>query len=303
MKAITRRLYTKPVMLGMALVVGLALVAVLFVTQKSTAAPNAFPVAAGNDEFETAGDGETFHDFGGTPIPANFFGAGSNAYGGLVALQGVPLAPGSNVDTIIQRHQTVSAPGGSTALTMTGLSLKSINPITVTFNNGTPSQQWNVAVGLSSYKASTGSMKINFSTFDSTLKVWPKFTFTRVGGGSGPLVLDTGAPTGPGLTASATAAADDTAIEPAPAPTVAPAPCATQIDVIQGKTQTGGSFNTATAASTCAPVTLSSVNTPWSNCPGFCIPVPITEEERWARHRPGPRGTIANTTKGGAVAE
>lgn len=304
MKEITRRLYTKPVMLGMAFVVGLALVAALFVTQKSTAAPNAFPVAAGNDEFETAGDGETYHDFGGDPIDANFFGPGSNAFNGIVILKGVPLGPGSNVDTVIQRHQAVQAPGGSTALTMTGLSLVGTSSITVTYNNGTPSQQWNVAVGLSSYKASTGSMKINASTFDSTLKVWPKFTFTRVGGGGGPLVLDTGAPGGPGLTASsATIAHDDVAFEPAPSATIAPAPCAQQIDVFEGTTKTGGSFNTATAASTCAPVTLSSVNSPWTNCPGFCIPVPITEEERWARHRPGPRGTIANTTRGGAVAE
>lgn len=293
MKEITRRLYTKPVVLGMALVVGLALVAALFFTQKSTAAPNAFPVAAGNDEFETLGDGDTFHDFGGAPIPANFFGPGSNPFGGLVVLQGVPLAPGSNVDTIIQRHQTVSAPGGSTALTMTGLSLKGTSPITVTFNNGTPSQQWEVAVGLSAYKASTGSMKINATTFDSTLKVWPKFTFTRVGGGSGPLVLDTGAPTGPGATASESIEIGDVIIEPnpAPEPTVAPAPCV-RIDVIEGTTKVAGSFDSATAASKCAPVTLSSVNSPWANCPGFCIPVPITEEERWARHRPWPRGTI-----------
>lgn len=291
MKEITRRLYTKPVMLGMALLVGVALIVGLFVTSQSTAAANAFPVMAGNDEFETAGDGETFHDFGGSPIPANFFGSGSNAFSGLVALQGVPLAPGSNVDTVIQRHQTVSAPGGSTALTMTGLSLRGMGPITVTFNNGTPSQQWDVAVSLSAYKASTGSMKINASTFDSTLKVWPKFTFTRVGGGGGPLVLDTGAPTGPGLQAAATTANDGVVFEPAPAPTVAPAPC-TRIDVIEGTTKIGGSFDSATAASSCAPVTLSSVNSPWGNCPGFCIPVPITEEERWARHRPGPRGTI-----------
>ena len=294
MKEITRRLYTKPVMLGMAFLMGIALVVGLFVTSKSTAAPNSFPVAAGNDEFETAGDGETFHDFGGSPIPAGFFGAGSNAFSGLVALQGVPLAPGSNVDTIIQRHQTVSFPGGSTTLTMTGLSLTSMSPITVTFNNGTPSQQWNMAVGLSDYKISTGSMKINSSTFDSTLKVWPKFTFTRVGGGGGPLVLDTGASSGPGLTAAATAADDDgVVIEPAPQPTVAPAPCS-RIDVFEGTAKTGSSFNTATAAaSSCPPVTLSSVNSPWVNCAsGFCIPVPITEEERWARHRPGPRGTI-----------
>src|SRR5262245_10967410 len=105
MKEITRRLYTKPVMLGMAFLVGMALVVGLFVTTKSTAAPNSFPVAAGNDEFETPDNGETFHDFGGSPIPANFFGAGSLAYSNLVALAGVPLGPGSNVDTVIQRQQ------------------------------------------------------------------------------------------------------------------------------------------------------------------------------------------------------
>jgi hypothetical protein len=293
MKEITRRLYTKPVMLGMAFLVGMALVVALFVTAKSTAAPNSFPVAAGNDEFETAGDGETFHDFHSSAIPANFFGAGSNAYAELVPLVGVALAPGSETDTIIQRHQTVAGPGGSTTLTMTALSLKAISPITVTFNNGTPSQQWDVAVSLSAYKSSTGSMTINSSTFDSTLKVWPKFTFTRVGGGGGPLVLDTGAPGGPGLTA-AESNAIGIGIEPAPAPTVAPAPCA-QIDVIEGTTKLGGSsrLSAAAAASSCPPVTLSSVNSPWVTCAngGFCIPVPITEEERWARHRPGPRGT------------
>lgn len=304
MKEITRRLYTKPVMLGMAFIVGLALVAALFITQKSTAAPGSFPVTAGPDEFETAGDGETFHDFHGKPIPQDFFGQGSNAYNQLVQLVGVPLNPGSNVDTVITRNQTVFQAGGSTSLTMTGLSLRAITPLTITFYNGTAPQQWNMTVGLSSYKASTGSMTINLNTFDSTLKVWPKFTFTRADGPGGPIVLDTGAPTGPGLQASATIApGDEVVFEPAPAPTVAPAPCAT-IDKFEGTTKVGGSFNSAAvAASTCAPITLSSVNSPWNNCPGFCIPVPITEEERWARHRPGPRGTIQGGVKGGAVAE
>lgn len=296
MKEITRRLYTKPVMLGMALLAGIALVAVLFVTTKSTAAPNSFPVAAGNDEFETAGDGETFHNFAGAPIPANFFGSGSLAYGGLVTLVGVPLTSGSNVDTIIQRHSAVQAPGGSTALTMTGLSLKSINPITVTYSNNS-TELWNVKVGLSVYKASTGSMTIHSSTFDSTLKVWPRFTFTRVSDGA-VKEFDTGAPTGPGLTAADSATvSDDFEIAPAPAPEPTIAPC--RIATIDD-TKISGDFANATATSTsCPPITLSSTNSPWGPCAtgGFCIPVPITEEERWARHRPGPKGTI----KGGVV--
>jgi hypothetical protein len=300
MKEITRRLYTKPVMLGMAFLVGMALVLALFVTTNSTAAPNSFPVAAGNDEFETAGDGESFHDFEGSPIPANFFGPGSFAYAELVPLVGVPLSGGSNVDTVIQRHQAVSAPGGTTTLTMTGLSLRSINPITVSYSGRT--ELWNVKVGLSAYKASGGSMKINASTFDSTLKVWPKFTFTRVSDGA-VKEFDTGAPTGPGLTASDSAiAADDIAIEPAPAPAPAPtaAPCRTAV-ISEFKVSNDTDTATAAAASTCSPITLTSTNSPWGPCGtgGFCIPVPITEEERWARHRPGPRGTI----QGGAVAE
>jgi hypothetical protein len=301
MKEITRRLYTKPVMLGMAFLVGMALVVALFVTSESSAAMNSFPVGAGNDEFETAADGQTYHDFESDPIDAGFFGQYSLAYAELVPLEGVPLNPPSEVDTIIQRHQSVAGPGGSTPLTMTALSLKSSAPITVQFNNGstTWTEQWNVAVGLSAYKASTGSMTINSSTFDSTLKVWPKFTFTRVGGGAGsPLVLDTGAPDGPGLTAGATAANDGAVFEPAPAPTIAK--CA-EIDSFEGNVESGD-MATAAATSSCPPVTLSSVNSPWSNCPAFCIPVPITEEERWARHRPGPRGFKASL-RANAVAE
>src|SRR5688500_15122389 len=137
MRKITRRLYTKPVMLTMAFLVGVALVVGLFVTTKSTAMQSGFPVVAGNDEFETTANGESQHDFAGSPIPADFFGAGSLAYTGSVTLEGVPLNPAVNdTDTIIQRHNTVSAPGGSTPLTMTALSLKSTGPITVTFSNG-----------------------------------------------------------------------------------------------------------------------------------------------------------------------
>jgi len=296
MKEITRRLYTKPVMLGMALLVGMALVVALFVTSKSNAATNSFPVAAGNDEFETAADGQTFHDFGGSPIPADFFGTGSLAYSGIVTLQGVPLAPGSNVDTVIQRTQAVSAPGGSTPIQMTGLSLVSSGPITVTYSNNT-TEQWNVQVNLSDYKASTGTMTINSSTFDSTLKVWPKFTFTRVGGGS-TKVLDTGAG-GSGLAAAAPseetgmspqAMSSGFANEAAPQPIATVAPCqAVAANDFESQTTVS-----AAASSSCPPITLSSVNSPWGPCaPGtFCIPAPITEEERWARHRPGPKGTI-----------
>lgn len=283
MKEITQRLYTKPVLLGLAFLVGAALVVGLFVTSKSTAAPNSFPVAAGPDEFETAADGQTFHDFTGSPIPADFFGPGSFAYAQPVVLEGVPLSEGSNVDTIIERHSAVSAPGGSTAITMTALSLKGSSPITVTYSNKTES--WDVFVGLSLFKSSTGSMTINDSTFDSTLKVWPRFTFKRIPDGL-TKVLDTG---GSGLTASQTTSRSQP--NAAAALAIAPAPCKAEINDFEARSTSNLS---ATAISSCPPVTLSSVNSPWGPCaPGtFCITVPITEEERWARHRPGPKGSI-----------
>lgn len=300
MKKITRRLYTKPVMLGMAFLAGVALVIGLFVTSKSTAAFNSFPVAAGNDEFETPGDGSTFHDFGGSPIPAGFFGTGSLAYAKLVPLQGVPLGPGSNVDTVIERASAVSAPGGSTGITMTALSLKATTPITVTYQNNS-TETWDVFVGLSIFKTSGGSMTINATTFDSTLKVWPRFTFKRIPDGL-TKVFDTGSDSGltaqsadSGLAATQSAVELDDrvgVIEPAPAPLPAPCPVATISDT-QVKTLSGAT-TTAAATTSCAPVTLSSVNSPWGPCAPntFCITVPITEEERWARHRPKPKAQV-----------
>ena len=289
MKEITRRLYTKPVMLGMAFLMGVALVVGMFVTTKSHAVQSGFPVVAGNDEFETTANGESQHDFAGSPIPAGFFGAGSQAYSGTVTLEGVPLNPAvSDTDTIIQRHQTVSAPGGSTQLTMTALNLKGTGPITVSFSDG-HTETWDVKVGLSQFKSSTGTMTINSSTFDSTLKVWPRFTFTR---GTTTLVLDTGS--GSGLTASSTAASQtaidfndngDVIVVDDPQPL--PAPCK-QVIV---RNFEGFASATAAATSSCPPLTLTATS-PWFPCPptGFCKP-PLTEAERWAKHNASPPGT------------
>jgi hypothetical protein len=302
MKKITRRLYSKPVMLGMAFLIGIALLVGLSVTTgKSRAAQSGgFPILAGNDEFETPANGETFHDFGGSPIPANFFGPGSLAFNQLVALEGVPLSAGSDVDTIIQRHQTVSAPGDSTQLTMTGLSLKSTNAITVSYSGG-GTESWNMEVGLSQFQASTGSMTVNASTMDSNLKVWPRFVFTRLSDGL-TKVLDTGS--GAGLTAAATATAGrggtDEAIAISPIEPL-PAPCKIAvIDATELRTKSVSATAAAAAPGGCPPVTLSCVNSPWFPCGlgGICFP-PLTEAERWARHNPWPKGT----KHGGAVGE
>lgn len=289
MKEITRRLYTKPVVFGLSLLVGMVLLVGLFVTANSRAATTYIP--AGDDRFETTGNGETYHNFQASPVPAGFFGPTSLAYSGLVPLEGVPLPGQGDVDTIIRRNQAVYTPG-STSIQIVGLSLRSINPISVSYSDR-PSEAWSVRVGLSDFQASTGTMSIgDGGTFDSSLNVFPKFTFTRLSDGA-TKVLDTGG--GSGLTAgssSLAAAIDDSEIapsEPEPAPTAAPAPCrAIEADFANLATD-----SSAAASASCAPVTLTSTNSPWQICGNgqFCIPRPITEQELLASHNASPPGT------------
>jgi hypothetical protein len=289
MKEITRRLYTKPVMFGIAFLLGTFLLVGLMVTTSSEASPSTF-IPAGDDKFETTNNGETYHNFAASPIPEDFFGPGSQPYSGIVPLEGVPIRGEGDIDTIVRRNQDLLTPG-STPITMTALSLKSINPITVTYSGGSP-ESWNVSVGLSIFKASTGTMAISSGgTFDSSLKVWPRFTFTK---GAETRVLDTGAPSGSGLMAAQTTEQEDVVFEPAPAPTVAPAPCHHVNPDFEAQLKTTSSATTsATSAGSCAPVTLTSTNSPWQICfgGGFCIPRPITEQELLASHMASPPGT------------
>jgi len=291
-------------MLGMAFLVGMVLLTGLFVTMKSKAAATTY-IQAGDDEFETTNNGETYHNFAASKIPANFFGPGSQPYSGLVPLEGEALAAGSDTDTVIHRNQDVYTPG-STTLTMTGLSLKGISSITVTYNNGVQ-EAWNLRVGLSAFKASTGTMSIGSGgTFDSTLKVWPRFTLTKVSDPTVVKVLDMGG-SGLGLTAfsrpsrKADVGVESIAIahpgEPVPAPcrviAVPTEPVA--IDQVEHAKAGGGAAVSAAvsvaAAGSCPPVTLTSTNSPWALCPGFCIPRPITEQELLASHFASPPGT------------
>jgi hypothetical protein len=287
MKEITRRLYTKPVMLGMAFLLGLALVAGLFVTTKSKAAMSLY-IPAGNDEFETTGNGETYHNFQASPVPAGFFGTGSLQYAGLVPLVGVPINPSvSDTDTIIHRNSDVLSPG-STTINMTALNLASINPITVTYSDN-HTETWNVKVNLSDFKASGGSMSFNSdgSAFDSSLSVFPKFTFTRVSDGL-TKVLDTGGSSGGGGLAPTTQSAM-TIGGGGSNTTTAIAVCrATTADyqtLSQSKASARVTTSAATSTSTCAPVTLTSTNSPWP------ITRPITEQELLASHNASPPGT------------
>jgi hypothetical protein len=152
-------------------------------------------------------------------VPAGFFGSGSNALNTTVELTGQPFGAGAgaglpaSADTSVQRTKDPNLPSiGSVAtvgIKIHGLSLSSIAPVTVTYVGG-GSELWDVHVGLSSLVAQPwGSLtaKKTFAgggTFDSSLTVVPKFTFTRVSGGA-VHVLDVGNP-GWGIPASTIAA-------------------------------------------------------------------------------------------------
>ena len=294
MKEITRRLYTKPVMLGMALLVGVALVVALSITTKSKASTSIF-IGQGNDEFETTGNGETYHNFQASPVPAGFFGTGSKQYAGLVPLVGVPVNPAvSDTDTIIHRNQDVFTPG-STTITMTALNLTGINPITVSYTDN-HTESWTVKVNLSDFKASGGSMSFNSdgSAFDSSLSVFPKFTFTRVSDGV-TKVLDTGGSGGGGL-APTTQAATTIGGGSDGGSTTAIAICratATDFQTVSQAKAARATTSAATSTASCPPVTLTSTNSPWP------IIRPITEQELLASHNASPPGT----KKGIAVGE
>jgi hypothetical protein len=152
-------------------------------------------VQAGLDLLQTE-PALTEFDFAPTPIPADFFGPGSDPFDGIIALAGGPLpttlCPNDDltgIDTIIERlaDAQVSLIGSSDPIPIEiiELSLVSSAPITVTFNGGQNPEQWDVEVDLGPGPQPTGQMTIhrthaNGGTFDTQLPVLPRFTFTRL---------------------------------------------------------------------------------------------------------------------------
>jgi hypothetical protein len=163
-------------------------------------------VTAGTSLLMTPG-GCTIADFGGSPLPADFFGPGSDPFAGSVPLVGEPLTGVGlleDTDTIVSRLANADLPVcGSTdtvPIEIVALSLVSFESIHVTFNGGASSSVYEVRACLSSSATQVpGTMNIQRThqdggTFDSSLPVMPKLTFTRVAGsnGLGSVTLDPG---------------------------------------------------------------------------------------------------------------
>lgn len=147
------------------------------------------------DYWQTSGNTNVTID-----LPADFFGSGSDAATYVIECTGTPFGPGAgpghsaNADTSIYRKRDPKPQGignsDTVSIKMHGLSLDSVSPITVTYNGGTSSDLWDVHVGLSTAAAQPwGSLTATKTysgggTFDSSLTVIPKFTFTRVSNGT-----------------------------------------------------------------------------------------------------------------------
>lgn len=146
--------------------------------------------------------------FSHVDIPAGFFGRGSDAWSGDIALVSDPFGPDAgaykpaDADTTMRRNRdplirNVGATD-TVALRIYALSLRSDGPIVVSYADGS-TELWDVHVGLSDLVAQPGGTltatktHANGGTFDSAFSVYPKFTFTPAGGGAS-ASLDTGDP-------------------------------------------------------------------------------------------------------------
>ena len=102
-------------------------------------------VAPGVDLWVTPPTGNTYMNFTGNPIPADFFGPGSDPFDGVIWLQGDPLNTSppellGPTDTIVKRTESATLPACGASdpieIELLALSLVSIDPMTVTYNGG-----------------------------------------------------------------------------------------------------------------------------------------------------------------------
>ena len=171
-----------------------ALMAVMFVLT-TTPILMATNISPGYDLFTTPSGSNTFVQFANNPIPADFFGPGSDPFYGRIELQGAPMntvPPGilGPTDTVIRRLDAATLPscgaGDEIPIEIVALNLVSVSPITVTFNGGQFNELWDVNGCLSgSAPQPTGTMTIHHDcdaggTFTSQMFVLPNFTFTQV---------------------------------------------------------------------------------------------------------------------------
>lgn len=182
-----------------------AAVVVAAFTMLATAAGAHAQTAPQFSLFQTDPSQNMFRFAGKSAIPAGFFAPDSEMFEGAAHFGGEPLVrfqgqDVGNADTVVERTADAApgpdgAPGQPAPVELRALSLVSITPIEV--QTGSGPQLWDVRVGLSPSRPSTGTFTLTQTqadggTFDSQLTVYPVFTFTRLSDGA-ERVLDVGA--------------------------------------------------------------------------------------------------------------
>lgn len=164
-------------------------------------------VEPGHDCWTTGHDTE--FPFSASPIPADFFGPGSDPFEGIVRFRGETIYAedaGFNpfdlgaCDTIVERTQAITldiGESGTIDAEVVALCLSGLDPITVTYDGGQYSEEWDLSVVLSSTPPPASTMDIYRDTeeggrFFSHLPVAPEFTFTKVGDPGEVRVFDCG---------------------------------------------------------------------------------------------------------------
>jgi hypothetical protein len=152
------------------------------IRMQAQAPPGSDCIAPGNDCWATP-CGSTHYGFSATPIPADFFGPGSEPFTGIVELGGAT----GFTDTVMRRLMPLcfgaNLPSTATVpIELVQLDLKSCKPIEVLYDDGT-TKLWDVKVGLSPTPASPGSLTAtkthpNGGTYDTTFFVRPIFSFS-----------------------------------------------------------------------------------------------------------------------------
>jgi hypothetical protein len=132
------------------------------------------------------------------PAPADFFGPGSDPFEGQVACKGDDPVSDAKTERTSQGHVPPPYPSSDLIdIELVELSLRSVAPITVTYNGGMDPELWEVEVDLSAISPHSGTLNAtkthcNGGTYMSNLPVQPRFTFTKVDDPVQVRVLDTG---------------------------------------------------------------------------------------------------------------
>lgn len=151
------------------------------------------PLFAGDDQYTSPCGTIEFGEGGDCDLPEDFFGPGSDPFDGIITFKGNP-SEGSmfpNADVLITRALDINLEPGTSEtvpIEIVQLSLKSTDPIKVTYDGGMTESFFDVFVEIDVGSPSTGTSDITQiddfgGEFDYDITLHPVFTFVELGPG------------------------------------------------------------------------------------------------------------------------